>query len=83
MLLSLSSSPELVSDAEKAGIFVKDNYALKIAHYEWEHIEREFAYGFYASQNYPDLFVRHLALTTNRVIFMERCEGDFFKKYVA
>ena len=65
---------------------MKDNYALKIVRYNHllsvqKKIDREFAYGFYASQKYPDLFVRHLALTTGGVIFLERCEIDFLEKY--
>ena len=67
--------------SKKSSIFVKDNYALKIGRYSSKTIDREFAYGFYASQKYPDLFVRHLALTMGRVIILERCEGDFFQKY--
>ena len=78
-----SLSPTIASKTEKSSIFVKDNYALKQSHhYGTKEIEDEFAYGFYASQKYPDLFVRHLAMTKERIIFMERCEGEFGQTFV-
>ena len=77
----MSSKPEFVEKTLKSTILVKDKFALKIRRDKSKEIDREYAYGFYASQKYPQLFVRHLALTTDGVIFLERCEGDFLNKY--